>query len=147
MLYFYYVPRVCVCFAIITQEWYSSSKGVWKTFYNNCKGGIAFQTWESLRSTSGTYMKIRCIGCVCGHECSAMSDCLRRYGVQPAGLLCPGDSPGENPGVSRRALLQGIFPTETPNPNFPWLPLCRRHLDHSATGEACASALYQFKIL
>ena len=37
------------------------------------------------------------------------------YGLYPARLLCPRDSPGKNPGVGCHALLQGIFPTQGPN--------------------------------
>ena len=39
---------------------------------------------------------------VCESEnvsCSVMSDSLSPYGLQPARLLCPWDSPGKNPGV------------------------------------------------
>ena len=43
---------------------------------------------------------------------SVMSDSLRLYGLQPARLLCPWDSPGENPGVGGHPLLQVIFPTQ-----------------------------------
>ena len=38
------------------------------------------------------------------------------HGLQPTRLLCPGDSPGKNTGVSCHALLQGIFPTQGSNP-------------------------------
>ena len=41
-----------------------------------------------------------------------MSDSLQPYGLQPARLLCPQDSPGKNTGVRCPALLQGIFPTQ-----------------------------------
>ena len=41
-----------------------------------------------------------------------MSDSLQLHGVQPAGLLCPWDSPGKNTGMGCHALLQGIFPTQ-----------------------------------
>ena len=43
---------------------------------------------------------------------SVMSDSLRPFGLQPARLLCPWDSPGKNTGVGCHALLQGIFPTQ-----------------------------------
>ena len=39
-----------------------------------------------------------------------MSDSGRPFGLQPARLLCPRDSPGENTGVGCH-FLQGIFPT------------------------------------
>ena len=41
-----------------------------------------------------------------------MSDSLQPYGLYPAGLLCPEDSPGKNTEVSCHSLLQGIFPTQ-----------------------------------
>ena len=37
-----------------------------------------------------------------------MSDSLRPYGLYPARLLCPRDSPGKNTGVGCHSLLQGI---------------------------------------
>ena len=37
------------------------------------------------------------------------------YGLQPARLLCPWDSPGKNTGVGCHFLLQGIFPTQGSN--------------------------------
>ena len=50
------------------------------------------------------------------HVCSVMSDSFRLHGLQPARLLCPWVSPGKNPGVGCRALLQGIFPIQSSNP-------------------------------
>ena len=41
-----------------------------------------------------------------------MSDSLRPYGLLPARLLCPWDSPSKNPEVGCHVLLQGIFPTQ-----------------------------------
>ena len=38
-----------------------------------------------------------------------MSDSLKPYGVYPARLLCPWDSPGKDTGVGHHVLLQGIF--------------------------------------
>ena len=43
---------------------------------------------------------------------SVMSNSLWTYGVQPARILCPGDSPGKNTGVGFCALLQGSFLTQ-----------------------------------
>ena len=48
---------------------------------------------------------------------------LQACGPQPARLLCPWDSPGENTGGGRHALLQGSFPTQGSNP-------CLQHLLH-----------------
>ena len=44
-----------------------------------------------------------------------MSDSLQLYGLLPARLLCPRDSPGKNTGVGWHALLRGIFPTQGVN--------------------------------
>ena len=43
-------------------------------------------------------------------SCSVMSDSL-----QPHGLYCPWNSPGQNTGVGSLSLLQGIFPTQGSN--------------------------------
>ena len=56
---------------------------------------------------------------------SVLSDSLRPYGPQPARLLCPWDSPGQNTGMGSHALLQGIFRTRGSNPS---LLHCRRIL-------------------
>ena len=56
---------------------------------------------------------------------SVTSDSLRPYGLQPARLLCPWDSPGKNIGVVCHFLLQGIFPTQGSNPD---LLQCRQTL-------------------
>ena len=48
-------------------------------------------------------------------SCSAMSDSLRPYGLQPSRLLCPWDFPGKNTGVSSHSLFQGIFQTQGSN--------------------------------
>ena len=49
---------------------------------------------------------------------SVVSDSLRPYGLLPARLLCPWDSPDKNTGVGCHAFLQGIFPTQGLNPRF-----------------------------
>ena len=58
---------------------------------------------------------------------------LQSYGLQPARLLCPWDSPGKNTGVGCPALLQGIFPTQGLNP-------CLSHLLALAGGFFTTSA-------
>ena len=52
-----------------------------------------------------------------------MSDSLRRCGLQPARLLCPWNSAGNNTGVDCHALLLGIFLTQGSNPHL----LCLLH--------------------
>ena len=53
-------------------------------------------------------------------SCSVVSNSL-----WPHGLYSPWNSPGQNIGVGRLSLLQGIFPTQGLNPG---LPLCRQIL-------------------
>ena len=43
---------------------------------------------------------------------SVVSDSLWPYRLWPDRLLCPGNSPGKNTGVSNHSLLQGIFLTQ-----------------------------------
>ena len=56
-------------------------------------------------------------------SCSDAQLCLtlRDHGLQPAGLLCPWDSPGKNTGVGCHFLLQGIFMNQ--GSNWSLLPL------------------------
>ena len=61
----------------------------------------------------------------CVHACSVasvVSDSVWPYGLQPARLLCPWDSPGKNTGVGCHAFLQGIFPTKASHPCLSCLP-------------------------
>ena len=51
----------------------------------------------------------------CALSCLVVSNSLQPHGLQPARLLCPGDSPGKNTGVGCHALLQGIFHTQESN--------------------------------
>ena len=53
--------------------------------------------------------------------CFIMSDSVRHYGLWPARILCPWESPGKNTRVDWHAFLQGIFPTQGWN-------LCLLHL-------------------
>ena len=46
---------------------------------------------------------------------SAVPNSLWPHGLQPARLLCPWDSPGNNTGVGCHSLVQGIFPTQASN--------------------------------
>ena len=46
---------------------------------------------------------------LCVLRCTIMSKSLQPYGLYPARLLCPWDSPGKNTAVGCHALLQGIF--------------------------------------
>ena len=66
-------------------------------------------------TTSATWEAIYCPKCA---SCSVMSDSLRPYGLQPASLLCPCDSPGTNTRVGCHSLLQGIFLTQGSNPDL-----------------------------
>ena len=48
----------------------------------------------------------------------------------PHGLSSPWNSPGQNTGVGSLSLLQGIFPTQGPNPGLPhcrWIPYQLSH--------------------
>ena len=61
---------------------------------------------------------------------SVVFNSVRPYGLQPARLLCPLDSPGKSTGVGCRALLQGVFPTQGSNRG---LLHCRQILYYWAT--------------
>ena len=61
---------------------------------------------------------------MCAREvASVVADSLPPYGLQPARLFCPQDSPGRNTGEGCYFLLRGIFPTQGLNPRL----LCLQH--------------------
>ena len=62
-----------------------------------------------------------------------MSDALQPYGLYPARLLCPWDSPGKNIGVGCHALVQGIFPTQGLNPGLLHYRQILYHLSHQGS--------------
>ena len=72
-----------------------------------------------------------------------MSDSSGLYGLQPARLLCPQDSPGKNTEVDCHALLQGIFLPQGMNSDFLQLLHCRRVLYHGVTKEASLSFSFE----
>ena len=51
-------------------------------------------------------------------SCSVVSNSSWPHGLQPARVLCPWNSPGQNTGVGSHSLLQGIFPTQGSNPGI-----------------------------
>ena len=56
----------------------------------------------------------------CIHACSVtsvVSHSLHPYGLQPARLFCPQDSPGKNTGGGYHFLLQGMFLIQRLNPH------------------------------
>ena len=82
------------------------------------------QTWKSVherpasRSQEGTVLQIHLTNSKSESESySVMFDSSR-----PHGLYGPWDSPGQNTGMGRFSLLQGVFPTQGLNPG---LPHCR----------------------
>ena len=77
-------------------------------------------------------------------------DSLRPYGMQPARLLCPWDSPRKNTEVGCHALLQRIFLTQGSNPCLLSLLHCRQVLYHQrhlrnelVRGKPCFYHLYK----
>ena len=55
----------------------------------------------------------------------------------PLGLYSPGNSTGQNTGVSSHSLLQGIFPTQGSNPGLPHCGQILYHLSHQGSIVLC----------
>ena len=67
--------------------------------------------------------------CVCVYVCAHTLSCpVISDSLQTHGLLRPWDFPGKNSGVGCHFLLQGIFPTQRPNPGLLCLLHCRQIL-------------------
>ena len=68
----------------------------------------------SVKSTGPLIATARARVCVCVCVCVCVlvtqwCPTLRSYGMRPAGLLCPRDSPGKNTGLGCLFFLKGIF--------------------------------------
>ena len=78
-------------------------------------------------------------GCCAVLSRSAVSNSLRPHGLKepssPLGYSVHGDSPSQNTGMGCHALLQGIFPTQASNPDFPYCRWILNHLSHQGTYE------------
>ena len=98
------------------------------------KGGKDNQTDIKAESTRWGWVHTRLLQ---EHACSAMSNSLQVYGLQPTRLFCPQDFPGKNTGVGCHLLFQGTFLTQGLNPCF-CVP-CRQILYHLGYWEASPS--------
>ena len=67
---------------------------------------------------------------------SVVFDSLGHYGLEPARLLCPWDSPGMNTGVSCHSLLQGTFTTQESNPGLLYCRQILYHLSYQGSSRA-----------
>ena len=106
---------------------FTQKKGEEKQEYKECKKK-SVPPGISLGSVVNNLPWMICV-CVlvvtqlCLILCKSM-DC-----IQP-GSSVHGDSPGKNTGVGYHSLLQGIFPTQGPNPGLPhcrWILYCLSH--------------------
>ena len=89
----------------------------------NCRQ-VLYHHWITTRGAQRTvwrFLKKLKIELPCMHACSvalALSNSLQPYGLQPARLLCPWDSPAKNTAAGYHFLLQGIFLIWGSNPRL-----------------------------
>ena len=72
-----------------------------------------------------------CVLCLIAQLCPTFCDPMD---CSPPGSSIHGDSPGKNIGVSCHELLQGIFPTQGPNPGLLRCRWILYHLSHQGRG-------------
>ena len=73
-----------------------------------------------------------------------MSDSLWPHVLEPARILCPWNSPGQNKGVSSHSLLQGIFPILGSKPGVPHCRWILYHLSHQGSLRILEWVAYPF---
>ena len=66
------------------------------------------------RYPSSVFLQHACM-CACMLSCFSCIQLFATLWIQPAGILCPWDSPGKDSGVGCYSLLQGVFLTLGPN--------------------------------
>ena len=64
--------------------------------------------------------------------------------LKPHGLYSPWNSPGQNTGVGRLSLLQGIFPTQGLSPGLPHCRWILYHLSHKGSPRILEWVAYPF---
>ena len=74
---------------------------------------VSIYIYSNIYICMGVYVCIYICACVLSD--SSCVQFFMTYGLLPARLLCPWDSPGKNTRVGCHALLQGIFPTQESN--------------------------------
>ena len=79
--------------------------------------------------------------CLLAHSCPTLCN-LMDY--SPPGSSVHGDSPGKNTGVGCHAFLQGIFPTQGPNPGLPHGRQLLYHLSHQGSPSILEWVAYPF---
>ena len=83
------------------------------------------------------------VACLCMHVCqvtSVVSNSVWPYGLQPARLLCPWDSSGQNTGVGTCSRLRVIFPTWGSNSGLLHCRWILYHLSHQGSPRTSISA-------
>ena len=102
-------------------------------------GLATFQSQRKAMSKNSNYHTIELISHVASESHSVVSNSLWAHE-----LYSPWNSLGQNTGVSRLSLLQGIFPTQGSNPG---LPHCRRILSQLSHKGSPTCSKVMFKIL
>ena len=83
---------------------------------------------KTIIDKEGYYIIIKGLIHQVSESCSVVSNSLRSHG-----LYSSRNSPGQNTGVGRFSLLQGIFPTQGSNPGFLHCRQILYHLSHQGS--------------
>ena len=104
----------------------SRSSSAWDQKFSSCSASVLsggpvkllFKSTVLVKNLPDTYVYIHLCTCVCVQSLRHIQ-LFAIYGLQPARLLCPWDSPGKNTGVGCHFLFQGVFPTPGIEPESP----------------------------
>ena len=111
----------------------------WALFFWTCV--IHFCTWDTNFWLFIT-LSMSCLNLLCftfSHDavlCLATQSCstlCKSIDCSTPGFFFHGNSPGKNTGVGCHALLQGIFPTQRPNPGLLHCRWILYHLSHQGS--------------
>ena len=78
------------------------------------------------------------------YENESVSHSVRFDPLQPHGLQCPWNSPGQNTGMGTHSLLQGIFPTQGLNPGLLHYRRILYQLSHKGSPRTLEWVAYPF---
>ena len=122
----------------------------WALFFWTCV--IHFCTWDTNFWLFIT-LSMSCLNLLCftfSHDavlCLATQSCstlCKSIDCSTPGFSFHGNSPGKNTGVGCHALLQGIFPTQRPNPGLLHCRWILYHLSHQGSPRILECIAYPF---
>ena len=138
---------ICVCSQTYTQWNITQSQKEWyPAIYNNLDEpwGYSVKCNKSDTGRQIPYTLSYMWNLRYRYENESVSHSVRSDSLQPHGLQCPWNSPGQNTGMGSHSLLQWIFPTQGSNPGLLHYRWILYQLSHQGSPRILKWVVYPF---